>query len=172
MIGPVNKEPPKEAWYYSRDAQKFGPTDLGGLRKMAAALHLIPESLVWSKGLPAWVPATSIETLVFPPREEPPPLLREPLHATDPRYGWLYRSSDQRVVLGVCAGMAHKWNVPVLAVRVAIVLLLPLLMGWAYFLGAFLPAVPTKTLNSRQDGSAAEPSSSGPSAEPMHITSG
>ena len=30
------------------------------------------------------------------------------------------------------------------AVRIALVLLIPLLMGWAYFLGVFLPAVPTK----------------------------
>jgi|688.fasta_scaffold46305_4 phage shock protein PspC (stress-responsive transcriptional regulator) len=143
MIGSVLRDPGKQTWHYSRDGQKFGPTDLGGLRKMAASLHLCPDSLVWSEGLPAWVPATTIETLVFPPREELPPPLPAP-KGTDPRYGWLYRSSDERMVLGVCAGLAHKWNVPVMAVRVAVVLLLPLLMGWAYFLGAFLPALPTK----------------------------
>lgn len=68
MIGPVQKTPGKEAWLYSRDGEKFGPTDIGGLRKMAASLHLTPESLVWTEGLPAWVPATTIETLVFPPQ--------------------------------------------------------------------------------------------------------
>lgn len=170
MIGPVNKEPPKEAWHYSRDGQKFGPTDLGGLRKMAAALHLAPESLVWSEGLPAWVPATTIETLAFPPRAESPPPLPAP-KAIDARYSGLYRSSDERMVLGVCAGLAHKWSVPVMAVRVAVVLLMPLLMGWAYFLGAFLPCLPTKS----SDASATEgPPKSGTSAqplEPMHVTS-
>jgi phage shock protein PspC (stress-responsive transcriptional regulator) len=120
---------------------------------MAASLHLAPESLVWSEGLPAWVPATTIETLVFPPREELPPPLPAP-KAIDPRYGWLYRSSDERMVLGVCAGLARKWNVPVMAVRVAVVLLLPLLMGWAYFLGVFLPALPTKpTTSAGNEGS-------------------
>ena len=68
----------------------------------------------------------------------------------DPRYGWLYRSSDDRMVLGVCAGLAHKWGVAVPAVRVAVVLLFPLLMGWAYFLGAFLPTLPTKTNSGRE----------------------
>lgn len=143
MIGPVQREPGKEAWHYAREGEKFGPTDLGGLRKMAASLHLTPESLVWSEGLPAWVPATSIETLIFPPREELPPPLPV-TEASDPRYGRLYRSSDQGMVLGVCAGLAHKWNISVTPLRVAVVMLLPLLMGWAYFLGAFLPAVPTK----------------------------
>ena len=154
MIEPVQREPGNEAWHYSRDGEKFGPTDLGGLRKMAASLHLSQESLVWSEGLPAWVPATTIETLVFPPRDEPPPALPAP-QALDPRYGRLYRSSDERMLLGVCAGLAHKWNVPALAVRVAVMLLLPMLMGWAYFLGAFLPAVPTKPKNGQgeNDGS-------------------
>jgi phage shock protein PspC (stress-responsive transcriptional regulator) len=61
----------------------------------------------------------------------------------DPRYAGLYRSCDQRIILGVCAGLAHKLNMPLLAVRAAVVALLPLLMGWAYFLGVFLPALPT-----------------------------
>ena len=121
MIGPVKREPAKEAWYYSRDAQKFGPTDLGGLRKMAAALHLAPESLVWSEGLPAWVPATTIETLVFPARERPEPdsdaatAEAERVGQVARRYPLLYRSSDERAFLGVCAGFAHKWSVPVVA---------------------------------------------------------
>jgi phage shock protein PspC (stress-responsive transcriptional regulator) len=170
MIGPVNTEPLKESWYYSRDGQKFGPTDLGGLRKMAAALHLAPESLVWSEGLPAWVPATTIETLAFPPRVESPPPLPAP-KAIDHRYGGLYRSSDERMVLGVCAGLAHKWSVPVMAVRVAVVLLLPLLMGWAYFLGAFLPALPTKPSQPQRGPNSPEPGDSEAAREPMQITS-
>ena len=169
MIGPVQRDPGKEAWHYARDGAKFGPTDLGGLRKMAASLHLTPESLVWSEGLPAWVPATSIETLIFPPREEVPPPLPAP-KGTDPRYGWLYRSSDERMVLGVCAGLAHKWNVPVMAVRVAVVLLLPLLMGWAYFLGAFLPAVPTKSSRGQSNEGPSEAGPPAPPLEPMHMT--
>lgn len=142
MINPVQSEPSKEKWRYSRDGQEFGPTDLGGLRRMARSLHLLPESLVWTEGLPAWVPASTIETLAFPARDadSPPPL---PPPATDRRYEGLYRSSDDRMVLGVCAGMAHKWNVPVPAVRVAVALLFPLMVGCAYFFGAFLPALPT-----------------------------
>ena len=142
MIGPVQREPGREAWHYSRDGEKFGPTDIGGLRKMAASLHLAPASLVWSEGLPAWVPATSLQHLAFPARDaQPPPM--PAMSPADPRYAGLYRSCDQRIVLGVCAGLAHKLNMPLLPVRAAVVALLPLLMGWAYFLGVFLPALPT-----------------------------
>ncbi len=170
MISAVKTVPEKEAWYYSRDGQKFGPTDLGGLRKMAIALHLAPDSLVWHEGLPAWVPATTIETLVFPPRVMPPPSLPAQ-EVVDPRYGGLYRSSDERMVLGVCAGFAHKWKVPVMAVRVAIALLFPLLMGWAYFLGAFLPALPTKPSEEDRSENSSAPESSEPVNEPTQITS-
>jgi phage shock protein PspC (stress-responsive transcriptional regulator) len=170
MIGPVQREPGKDDWHYARDGKKFGPTDLGGLRKMAASLHLSPESLVWSEGLPAWVPATTIETLVFPPRHElPPPLpASQPI---DPRYGWLYRSSDERMVLGVCAGLAHKWSVPMMAVRAVVVLLLPLLMGWAYFLGAFLPALPTKPIKGAANERPPQSGTPTPPVDAMNMTS-
>jgi len=148
MIGPVTTTPTKDRWHYARDGQKFGPTDLGGLRQMARCQHLLADSLVWSDGLPAWVPASTIETLDFPAPKQPEASTDKPdadaLGQAIPRYPALYRSSNERAFLGVCAGLAHKWSVPVLAVRTAVVLLMPLLMGWAYFLGVFLPAVPTK----------------------------
>ncbi|MFN7812037.1 MAG: PspC domain-containing protein [Planctomycetia bacterium] len=143
MISAVQAAPSKELWLYSRDGERFGPTDLGGLRKMASCRHVLPETLVWSEGLPAWIPAATIETLVFPPQEPPEPgHVMEP--AMDSVYTGLYRSSDERVVLGVCAGIAHKWKVPLLAVRIAMVILSLFLVGWAYFVGAFLPPLPTR----------------------------
>jgi phage shock protein PspC (stress-responsive transcriptional regulator) len=137
MILAVQPPPEQQMWLYERDGQRFGPTDLGGLQIMADSWHLLPECKVLPAGGTVPGRAADIEGLVFP--AEPPPLPR-----TDSRYDRLYRSSDERMVLGVCAGLAHRWSVPVLAVRTAVVLLMPLLMGWAYLLGVFLPAVPTK----------------------------
>jgi len=141
MIGPVQPPPKEPLWFYIRDGKRFGPTDLNGLQLMAEAWHLLPESQVFSDAGTAPGIASGIEGLVFP--TEPPPLPR-----TDARYQRLYRSSDERLLLGVCAGIAHKWHLPAVAVRAAAVLLLPLLMGWLYLLGVFLPALPTKPSDS------------------------
>ncbi len=64
--------------------------------------------------------------------------------------GEYYRSSDQKVLGGVCAGFAHRWKIDRILVRVlsAVVLIVPI-VGWAllaaYIAGwAILPAIPTK----------------------------
>ena len=55
-------------------------------------------------------------------------------------YDGFYRSSDDKVVLGVCGGFAHKFNMSVGTVRIIGFLL----FGWLYFLGLLLPELPTK----------------------------
>lgn len=149
MIGPIQMSPSKEKWHYARDGGKFGPTDLGGLRRMAQCMHLLADSLVWTEGLAAWVPASSIETLSFPTQMTLPPPLPPPV--ADSGSGSLYRSSDDRIILGLCGGLAHRFDVPATAVRVLVAALFPLMVGWAYFLGAFLVAVPTKSSACRDD---------------------
>jgi phage shock protein PspC (stress-responsive transcriptional regulator) len=52
-----------------------------------------------------------------------------------------YRSSDAKVVGGVCAGLAHKWNVPVLIPRIACCT--PLFLVYAV-MWLTLPEKPTK----------------------------
>lgn len=154
MISPVQIAPSRERWHYTRDGLKFGPTDLGGLRRMAQCMHLLPDSLVWSDGLAAWVPAMSIETLSFPQKVAVPPPI--PTAAADSRYSSPYRSSDDCVILGVCGGLAHRFDVPTEAVRVLVAALFPLMIGWAYFLGAFLPALPTKKMLNSEESPAAQ----------------
>ena len=107
---------------------------------MAAARHLTKSCEVWRGGGGHRVLAATVEDLVFPPAG-PPPL---PTPQEDQRYAGLYRSSDQRLLLGVCAGLAHKLGLPVISIRIAAFLSLYVLVGWAYFLGAALPALPTK----------------------------
>lgn len=53
-----------------------------------------------------------------------------------------YRSSDAKVVGGVCAGLAHKWNVPVLIPRIACCT--PLILAYP-IMWLTLPEKPTKS---------------------------
>ena len=57
-----------------------------------------------------------------------------------------YRSSDDKMLAGVCAGLAHKWDLPVIAVRLAVVFI-PLWPLWVilYIVAAgTLPQSPTR----------------------------
>ncbi len=62
----------------------------------------------------------------------------------DDRYRGLYRSSDEGVLLGLCAGVGHKFDAPVGVVRLAVVIAAFFVFGFLYFAGIFVPAVPTR----------------------------
>jgi phage shock protein PspC (stress-responsive transcriptional regulator) len=59
-------------------------------------------------------------------------------------YPSIYCSSDDRMILGLCGGLAHKFNVPVAAVRFMAFLSMFFFVGFAYLVGLFLPKLPTK----------------------------
>jgi phage shock protein PspC (stress-responsive transcriptional regulator) len=79
----------------------------------------------------------------LPPELVPPKPVEVPM---DARYDGLYRSSDDRVLLGLCGGMAHKWGVPATIVRMVVVGLAIGLVGLAYFAGVFAPELRTKNI--------------------------
>ena len=64
----------------------------------------------------------------------------------DRRYASLYCSSDEKVILGFCGGLAHKLGLPVMAIRVAVFISFFIFIGWFYFIGIFLPKLPTRTI--------------------------
>ena len=144
MIAPVQAAIDGRQWFYTRDGERFGPTDLGGLRRMARSLHLTQESTVWATDMGAWMQATSLSDLTFP--SLPPELvLPTPVEVPmDSRYDGLYRSSDDRMLLGLCGGMGHKWGIPVTIVRLVVVGLAIGFVGFAYFAGVFAPELRTK----------------------------
>jgi phage shock protein PspC (stress-responsive transcriptional regulator) len=146
MIAPVQAAIDGRQWFYTRDGERFGPTDIGGLRRMARSLHLAQESTVWADGMGEWMRATSLSDLVFPvlPPEVVPSMPVEVL--MDARYDGLYRSSDDRVLLGLCGGMAHKWGVPATIVRLVVVGLAGCVVGLAYFAGVFAPELRTRNV--------------------------
>lgn len=69
------------------------------------------------------------------------PLVVKAQHG-NPSSSEYYRSSDNTMISGVCAGLAHKWNSDVMLVRIAM-LFIPL--GWVfYIIGTGWPSKPTR----------------------------
>jgi len=62
----------------------------------------------------------------------------------DDRYRGLYCSSDEKMVLGLCGGLAHKFGVPVSVVRVVVFFVLMFVLSTPYLVGIFRPKVPTR----------------------------
>jgi len=60
------------------------------------------------------------------------------------KYEGFYRSSDEKVVLGLCGGIAHKFDIPVSTVRVGMFIAMFFIFGFIYAIGFFLPQIPTK----------------------------
>jgi phage shock protein C len=104
---------------------------------MADCQHLRPECEVWRQGQRERMQAADIDELRFAPPE--PPAI-----PFDARYLRLYRSADDRVVFGLCGGLAHRWGVPATLIRLLMLVLVCGMVGLAYPFAIFLPALPTK----------------------------
>ena len=140
-------------WFYAQNGQKFGPIDAAMLRQLAEKGQLQPTDLVWREGMAEWSPGSRIKGLFSESVAAltPPPLPAAgvaPLIASetnlDERYNSIYCSKDERIIFGLCGGLAHKFNVPVAAVRFIVFLSLFFFIGFAYLAGLFLPKLPTK----------------------------
>lgn len=144
-----------QQWFYANNGQKFGPVDAAMLLHLAEAGKLQPADMVWREGMPDWSPASRVKGL-FPEGVAaltPPPLPTGPAVTIavaktnrDERYNSLYCSKDERIIFGLCGGLAHKFNVPVAAVRFVVFLSMFFFVGFAYLVGLFLPKLPTKYL--------------------------
>ncbi len=134
MIEAPRPLPATDQWFYVRDGKRFGPTDIEGLQVMVDNLHLRRDCQLF-KDEASPLLAENLEGLSFPP--EPPPI-----YDLDPRYSRLYRSSDDRLLLGLCGGLAHRWGVPTILVRMGMALFAA--VGWAYPICVALSALPTK----------------------------
>lgn len=47
-------------WYFSRNGQQAGPIPLEALQNMYATGQVQPNDLVWTEGMPQWLPAASV----------------------------------------------------------------------------------------------------------------
>lgn len=75
----------RPAWYYAHAGQQAGPADLDALVQLAASGRLRPDDLVWTNGMPQWMPAGAIPVLASsfgqaapapqqPQQLQPPPI--------------------------------------------------------------------------------------------------
>lgn len=62
---PAPAAAPATQWYYSSDGTQRGPVPDDALQALAATGQLDPDDSVWTDGMPAWVPAGTIDGL-FP----------------------------------------------------------------------------------------------------------
>ncbi len=146
-----------EQWYYTQTGAKAGPVAGSALKRLAVAGSLKPTDMVWREGMQEWTPASRVKGL-FPEAAMstvPPPVppsvnavADAPETNFDERYNSLYRSSDEKVFLGLARGVSHKFGLPTYAVRVVFAIamwfLLPFIL---YFIGGlFVPKLPTKNV--------------------------
>lgn len=142
-------------WFYaSQDGQKTGPIDVATTKRLAADGTIKPDTLMWKEGLADWVPATSVRGLFGSAdgtgsgatEDTSTPSLDDIEDFADPRYLSLYKSSDQVMILGLSAGVAHRFGKPLLLIRAVT------FFGFGtgifvliYYVVAFMvPALPTK----------------------------
>lgn len=135
MISPPRPYASPEQWLYVRDGKRFGPTDFLGLQAMADARHLRQDCKVARVGSQHTQMASDLPGLLFP--ADP-----SPLPATVSAPTGFYRSADDRWLLGLCGGLAHRLCMPTILVRAILILLAPIAL--AYPLCAFMESRPTK----------------------------
>ena len=142
-----------DKWFYAKNGERSGPVSSSALKQMAGSGQLGISDVVWREGMSEWTPAVKVKGL-FPESviESCPPPLPEPRLSVanapeanlDERYGSLYCSSDERVVLGLAGGLAHKFGMQVGVVRFLVAISMFFFVGFAYLAGLFLPKLPTK----------------------------
>lgn len=59
-------------------------------------------------------------------------------------YEGFYRSSDDKVIFGLCGGLAHKFGVATSTMRIVVFISGFFMIGWAYLVAPALPKYPTK----------------------------
>jgi phage shock protein PspC (stress-responsive transcriptional regulator) len=154
-----NNASASDHWFYVQNGAQLGPIATAALRSMTATGQIKADDLVWRHGMSDWALAARIKGL-FPESVAaltPPPLpvqrngkslarpsARAAESNLDERYDSIYCSSDEKKVLGLCGGLAHKFGLPLTALRFVVFLSMFAFVGWFYLAGLFLPKLPTK----------------------------
>jgi phage shock protein PspC (stress-responsive transcriptional regulator) len=124
---------------------QFGPFDMATLMT-----KIDRDTLVWREGI-EWEKACNVDELrkFFPE----PQIVMAPIsnHSFQNQsnghvyqYEGFYCSSDDKVFIGFCGGLAHKYKMNPKIVRAVIFFTFFFYVGWLYFFGLLLPKHPTK----------------------------
>ena len=157
----TEKKTEKHNYYYIIDEVQYGPVEL---------FELLPKvdrnTMVWREGI-EWAKASEVPELrnFFP---EPSVIVVNNSPASGAsastygntiasmsnapggmrqrvNYDGIYCSSDEKMILGFCSGLAHKFNVNIGVMR--IIAFFSVGYCYLYLVGIFLPKHPTKNLN-------------------------
>jgi phage shock protein PspC (stress-responsive transcriptional regulator) len=150
----LQKKNQESQYYYSDGTNTFGPMNVVQLIE-----KIKPETMVYREGMD-WTIAKNVDELkkFFPAEkivekvviEEKVKVIREPnpnpvfTQTQQENLPGIYRSSDSKVIFGFCGGLAHKFNVNVIFIRILVFFSIYFFIGWLYFLTFLLPAVSTK----------------------------
>lgn len=142
---PFSKTNPQRNIHVARDVNdgELGVYSIEQINKMIVQHRLFRTDLAWHEGLTDWVFLREIRGVCFSDAT-PPPLKKKQRVIMQKKYEGFYCSSDEKLVLGLCAGLAHKYNLPVSTVRLAALVSLFFVVGWLYLAGLVLPKHPTK----------------------------
>lgn len=159
-----------EYYYSTNENKKIGPLSIDDLKQK----NITSKTLIWYEGLEDWKTAEQLPELksLFEKKEsvrekinldEKLALSQQKIKELEKKisnnqnqtnqeipitksggYESIYCSSDDKYLLGLCGGLAHKFGVPVALVRLVFFASSWFFIGWIYFVGFFFPKLPTK----------------------------
>ena len=157
-------------YYYSTNGEEIGPLSINDLKQK----NITTETLIWYEGLEEWKTANQLPELksFFEEKEsalekfqidKKLALNNQKIKELEKKisdnqnqknqnipasksgdYNGIYCSSDDKYLLGLCGGLAHKFSLPVALVRIVFFASSWFFIGWIYFAGLFFPKLPTK----------------------------
>lgn len=151
---PPNPTPPSGAEpaapiKVARNGVVLGSFQEEQIEEGSAKGNFVASDDVLMPGAVEWVPMHTLAIFRGSPPPPPlPPVTAEPAPPRPKGYESFYRSSDNAVLSGVCAGLAHKFDQQPEIVRVVFVLAAFFWVGGiAYIAGSvLLPKLPTKSV--------------------------
>lgn len=133
----------------SRRGSILGDFTLDQVQEGARSGNFLPSDDILPRGGTRWSKLAGLEGVVFlktnveiPPAESAPP-------PRPPEYSGIYCSSDQKLLLGFCGGLAHRLGFAPGIARfafVAIVILTGSIAFWLYWFTFLLPKLPTRSV--------------------------
>lgn len=137
----------------ARDGVVLGDFSLEHVAEGAFSGAFLPTDDALTSGSVEWVKLVAVSGVEFPFSAFPVPPVPAPPMAPPPplpaKYNGVYRSSDEKVLVGLCAGLAHKMEVEPGLVRFGVVLTWFFTASatfWIYWFALLLPKLPTRNL--------------------------
>lgn len=149
-IPPIPKAP--EMVSIARDGSMLGTYNIIQVNQLIREGKLNASDLAWYDGITSWIPLALIPGVAnsrhiisslapLPTADIPTNPSLSSVKSKD--YEGLYCSIDDKQVLGLCGGLAHKFNMPSSVVRLIVFIFL----WWLYPIALFLPKLPTKNVS-------------------------